>query len=81
MGNVLDYDIIHKQVNFNFVIRFTFGSISLRKVWTFLTPPHPNYGLVPLLFFYKDGFEIKWLTKVDMLLKKSNQLLEGYFYY
>ena len=29
--------------------------------------------IVSLLFFYKDGFGIKYLTKVDMRLNKENK--------
>ena len=42
--------------------------------WKNYKSPYPfRYELVQLLFFYKDGFGIKWPTKVGIPLKKSNQ--------
>ena len=38
-----------------------------------LIPPAMCY-IVPLLFFYKDGFGIKWAITVDMPLNKETNL-------
>ena len=53
--NVLDYDVIVSEFEFQRGIMFTFGLIPVKKVWTLLSP---NYELIPLLLFYYDGFGI-----------------------
>ena len=52
------------------MIRLTSRPIPLGKIWNLLIPQAIGYR-VPLLFFYKDGFGIKWPTKVDILLNKE----------
>ena len=37
--------------------------------------------IVPLLFFYKDSFGLKYPTKVDILLIKENYLSESLHMY
>ena len=53
-------------------IMFTFGQIPLEKVMKPLILLAMDY-IVPLLFFSKDGFGIKWYAKVYMPLNKETK--------
>ena len=64
MVYMLDSNIL-VNLNSSHAIRFTFGLISLGKVWTPLSTP----------CFYNDGFGMKSPTKVHMLLKESERNL------
>ena len=58
MANELDCDVV-VSLGSNHAITFTFGLISLGKVWKHLSPPPQGKGwMVQLLFFNKDGFGI-----------------------
>ena len=37
-------------------------------------------SIVALLLFYKNGFDLKYLTKIDIPLKKRNETLYIYIY-
>ena len=49
------------------------------NVWAFLFSPARS-KMVSLQLIYKDGFEIKWPTKVDMPWKTIKQYIYTYIY-
>ena len=69
MAKVCDGNIIVSS-NSSHTIMFTFRLIPLRKVWILLSPT-PAIDRIVSVFFYKDGYGIKWTMKVDMPLNKD----------
>ena len=65
-----------------YIYIFTFGLIPLEKVWISLSPPAMD--LIVSLLFYKDGFDIRLPTKVNMPSNKdtkpNHQYINIYIY-
>ena len=80
MANILDWNIV-VSFNSSWIITLTFRLMPKGKVCNSLSQPFPCIGqILSLLFFYKDGFGIKYPIKVDMPLnKETKSKLKGFF--
>ena len=70
---MLDCNIVVSEFELQSHYYMHFLTNSLRKGMNLLIPPAIG-SIVPLPFFYKDCFDIKLPTKVDMLLNKETKL-------
>ena len=70
MASVLDCNIAESKFKLQLHFYIHFWTNILEKSMDSLSS-HPSYGLVPLLFFYKDDFGIKLFMNLDMPLNKE----------
>ena len=75
MVNVLNCGIVVSEFELQSRHYVDFQSSTLEKGMSPLI--HPTIGqIIPLLIFYKGGFDIKYPTRVDMPLNKINRIYD-----